>query len=298
MMRPLPLAAILLALAAPASAQTATADGAETILELVNAAREREGLGALALDGATMEAALAHARDMAERGFYAHEGPDGGTPRSRYLAADGSEVALVAENIARCTGCDGPADAAVARELHEGWMNSPGHRANILTEGLADYGYAVAYADGPDGRSLRYAVELFAGPGAGSGGEALAAGETSERLATLLNAGRDGALAANEALARAAAAAVPQSGDLDDVPGMSSIIPDGTPFRSFQLLTASCGGCGTELTTGDLEGFIAQWREGEGTDGALADPSLEAIGAAVASDGEGGKTIVAILAGR
>ena len=59
---------------------------------------------------------------MAARGFFDHTDPDGDTPWDRAAAAGISD--LGGENIAR-----GQADA---QAVMEAWMNSPGHRANIL----------------------------------------------------------------------------------------------------------------------------------------------------------------------
>ena len=59
--------------------------------------------------GPTLDkAAQAHAEDMLQRHYYAHETPEGKDPRDRFLAAGGSPSSLVEENIARCAGCPVP----------------------------------------------------------------------------------------------------------------------------------------------------------------------------------------------
>lgn len=89
----------------------------------LNAARASAGLPLLVSDHRLDSAALAHATDMAANGFFAHAGSDGSTPGKRALAA-GCRWTRVAENIA-----SGQTIPAAAIEL---WLQSPGHRANIL----------------------------------------------------------------------------------------------------------------------------------------------------------------------
>lgn len=134
-------------------------------LELVNQAREAEGLAPLQPAPVLRRAAQAHAEDMLRRGYFAHESPDGGTPLQRFRKAGGERMRRLAENIAQCQGCDVPADRAAVKRLQEGWMDSPHHRRNILMEGLTHYGFGLA--ERPDG--TRYAVQLFAGLAAPAG---------------------------------------------------------------------------------------------------------------------------------
>ena len=156
------LAGVLTAL--EASPQPATGDLAQLrgrALALVNEARERHGLAHLELGADLNEAAQAHARDMLERGYYAHVSPEGETVADRYRATGGSPWHLVAENIARCLGCELPPSTARVEALHEGWMKSPPHRENILRRGLDRFGFGIIVRQ--DQRL--YAVQTFAGPG-------------------------------------------------------------------------------------------------------------------------------------
>lgn len=102
--------------------QSAPAGSAKRVLDLVNAERVAAGCPALTADPQLAAAATAHAVDMVARQFFDHESPDGSTPADRATAAGYSGA--VAENIA--TGY-ASAEAVVA-----GWMDSEGHRANIL----------------------------------------------------------------------------------------------------------------------------------------------------------------------
>lgn len=108
---------------------------AETrLLQLVNAERERVGLAPLAPDPALTTAARAHARDMLAQGYFAHLSPDGKTPADRARAA-GARLQLAGENLALAPTVD---------LAHRGLMDSPGHRANILSPQFSRVGIGVA----------------------------------------------------------------------------------------------------------------------------------------------------------
>jgi uncharacterized protein YkwD len=80
-------------------------------------------------------AAQAHAEYLSRTGNFSHRGPGGSTPRTRVERA-GYRACLTAENIAR-----GQPDT---RSVIATWMNSPGHRANILNAQATQYGFARA----------------------------------------------------------------------------------------------------------------------------------------------------------
>ncbi|MER7028717.1 CAP domain-containing protein [Streptomyces ramulosus] len=92
------------------------------VLSLVNQERAKAGCSPVRADTQLASLARAFSGDMAARGFFDHTDPDGKGPWDRARAAGVSD--LGGENIAR-----GQADAAAVMEA---WMNSPGHRANIL----------------------------------------------------------------------------------------------------------------------------------------------------------------------
>ncbi|MCP9993813.1 CAP domain-containing protein [Streptomyces albogriseolus] len=120
------------------------------VVELTNRERTRAGLRPLSRDPLLATAAQAHSADMVARDFYAHTAPDGSKPWDRAAAA-GSRCRTVGENIA----CGQRSAAEVVR----GWMNSPGHRANILKPEFTHIG--VGFAGG--GRAGTYWTQLFGG---------------------------------------------------------------------------------------------------------------------------------------
>ncbi|MFI9061087.1 CAP domain-containing protein [Streptomyces sp. NPDC053429] len=104
----------------------ATSDGHSSeeaaVLTLVNQERAQAGCGPVRANPPLASLAAAFSKDMAVRGFFDHTDPDGRTPWDRAQAAGIS--GLGGENIAR-----GQGDAA---SVMNAWMNSPGHKANIL----------------------------------------------------------------------------------------------------------------------------------------------------------------------
>ncbi|MFD5340861.1 CAP domain-containing protein [Streptomyces hawaiiensis] len=123
---------------------------AAAVIDLTNRERARAGLRPLAADPSLTTAAQAHSADMVARAFYAHTAPDGSRPWDRAAAA-GSALRSIGENIA--CGQRSPA------EVVEGWMNSPGHRANILKPGFTHIG--IGFCGG--GRAGMYWTQLFGG---------------------------------------------------------------------------------------------------------------------------------------
>lgn len=105
-----------------------------------NFARTREGLLPLRLDAGLTLAARHHAAEMAELGYFGHSSPrpEHETLRHR-LALAGSPLVTVGENLAMVRGRSDVAQAAV-----EGWLDSPGHRANLLGAHFSHVGYGVA----------------------------------------------------------------------------------------------------------------------------------------------------------
>ncbi|WP_282776398.1 MULTISPECIES: CAP domain-containing protein [unclassified Nocardia] len=118
------------------------------VIELTNRERIRAGLPPLTPDPLLTRAAQAHSADMVARDFYAHTCPDGSRPWDRAAAA-GCTRRTIGENIAN--GYHDPA------EVVDGWMNSPGHRANILKPDFTHIGVGLVGG----GRNGTYWTQLF-----------------------------------------------------------------------------------------------------------------------------------------
>ncbi len=126
----------------------------ERLLAEINVVRERHGLGLLRADPRLAAAAKGHAADMAERDFFDHRAPDGAGLVARIVRA-GYAYAHVAENLA--------AGHERADEVVATWMQSEGHRRNLLNAEDVDAG--VGYFDAPDDdgrvRYRHYWVAIF-----------------------------------------------------------------------------------------------------------------------------------------
>jgi uncharacterized protein YkwD/uncharacterized membrane protein required for colicin V production len=105
----------------------------EQLLALVNEERVKVGLAPLAFDPSLVPVGRAHATEMFELGYFAHESPVTGTPFDRLKGA-GIEYRAAGENLAFAP------DVTTA---HRGLMNSPGHRANILSPDFGRAGIAI-----------------------------------------------------------------------------------------------------------------------------------------------------------
>lgn len=103
------------------------------ILELVNKERTSRGLKALKTNQKAQEVARAHSRDMFAQGYFSHISLDGRTPFDR-MEEGGVEFKAAGENLALAPTVD---------LAHTGLMNSPGHRANILSPNYGTAGIGV-----------------------------------------------------------------------------------------------------------------------------------------------------------
>ena len=113
----------------------------ETLLcDMANHERRKRGLKPLKISPALADVARAHALEMAQKAYFAHESPDPKlrTVIERYKLKFKVTPRLVAENIYKL---EGPSfyklSAQDFRRAHAGWMKSPGHRANILRDSPA-----------------------------------------------------------------------------------------------------------------------------------------------------------------
>ncbi|MGR8010847.1 CAP domain-containing protein [Streptomyces hypolithicus] len=122
---------------APAASTPAggTAGGlAQQVVEMVNTERAKQGCSPVTPNAKLRAAAQGHSDDMAARSFYDHSTPEGVGPGKR-IAAAGYRWSTYAENIFKS-----PRDARTAMD---GWMKSPGHRANILNCAFKEIGVGI-----------------------------------------------------------------------------------------------------------------------------------------------------------
>lgn len=152
----------------------------QAVHERVNQIRREQGLQPLDYDQQLQDIADGHSEDMAERGYFSHDAPDGSDFSDRYEAAgydcrvsiDGSQYATGAENIAYTfadtdvrtesgTTVDyGGNETEIGYGIVRQWMNSQGHREIILRDYWQNEGIGIAVAD-VDGRQKVYATQNF-----------------------------------------------------------------------------------------------------------------------------------------
>lgn len=121
---------------------------AEAVLLLVNNERRKQGLSELKLSNSLTSIATMKSKDMAEKGYFDHNSPTYGSPFDM-LHNFGISYRAAGENIA--------AGQKTANEVMNSWMNSSGHRANILNTSYTELG--VGYYVG--GQYGVYWTQLF-----------------------------------------------------------------------------------------------------------------------------------------
>jgi hypothetical protein len=119
----------------------------QQLFALANRSRAAAGVGPLKWDPALASAALLHCQRMVAAGPIAHQ-YSGEPDLSVRAQMAGSHFSLIEENVAL-----GP----YAAGIHQGWLNSPGHRANLLNPEIDSVGIAVL-----PGRGSLYAVADYA----------------------------------------------------------------------------------------------------------------------------------------
>lgn len=100
------------------------------------------------------EAARLKAEDMAEKGYFSHVSPDGKSPWY-WISGAGYKFIYAGENLA--------VDFEYSEDVNEAWLNSPGHRDNILNNQFTEIG--IATAEGRyNGRKTTFVVQMFGTP--------------------------------------------------------------------------------------------------------------------------------------
>ena len=140
---------------APSNERAATANTAQApstsnyerrVAELVNVERQKNGLAPLAFDSSISNVARIKSKDMSDNNYFAHQSPTYGSAADM-LTQNGIRYSAWGENIA--------AGQRTPEEVVNAWMNSPGHRANILGSQFTKIG--VGYVNG----SRPYWTQMF-----------------------------------------------------------------------------------------------------------------------------------------
>jgi len=127
------------------------AEAGQRLLALLNHDRQAAGLPALVWDERVAAVAKGHSEEMRRTKVVAHVSPTTGSAADRVRTA-GIKTAVVLENVARAYGID---------EAHKGLMNSPGHRANIMSAVATHIGIGIAFGDEVSGRREMFITQVF-----------------------------------------------------------------------------------------------------------------------------------------
>lgn len=130
------------------------------IIELTNAFRGQNKLGDVKSSAVLTAVARAYATYLAKSGQFSHTAD--GHQSSDRVTAGGYEWCETGENLASFLDSRGFTSLDLAKSSVEGWINSPGHRKNMLAEFVTETGVGVARAPGDKPKYI--AVQLFARP--------------------------------------------------------------------------------------------------------------------------------------
>ncbi len=126
----------------------------DVLVSETNANRAADNLSTLKMSPILEVAAMEKANDMATNGYFAHTSPAGLTPWYWFKQA-GYDFAYAGENLA--------VNFSDSQDVENAWMNSPGHRANILNGNFTQIGIATAQGT-YQGHSAVFVVQLFGTP--------------------------------------------------------------------------------------------------------------------------------------
>ncbi|MCT8977103.1 SafA/ExsA family spore coat assembly protein [Clostridium sp. CX1] len=121
------------------------------VMQLVNAERARAGLQPLKANWELSRVARYKSQDMINKGYFSHTSPTYGSP-FKMMESFGIRFSSAGENIAM--------GQRTPEEVMNSWMNSPGHRANILSPSYSQIGVGVA----KDAQGRLYWTQMFIKP--------------------------------------------------------------------------------------------------------------------------------------
>ena len=124
------------------------------LVDLANADRQDSGAGTLAVNDKLTAAAQAKANDMATKGYFSHNGPDGREPWV-WIRDAGYDYQYAGENLA--------IQFSDSIAVERAWLASPSHRANLLNEQFSEIGIATAYGT-YQGQPTTFVVQMFGTP--------------------------------------------------------------------------------------------------------------------------------------
>ena len=129
----------------------------KALLDLVNEARKKEKLPALKVNAVLTKVARLHSENMAKQEKMAHQLDKKGV--GDRTTAGNYDYRVVRENLAAAEG-DADTPAPTPKEIHDKWMESKGHRANLLDDRVTEVGIAIVVSK----KGTYYYTQVFATP--------------------------------------------------------------------------------------------------------------------------------------
>jgi hypothetical protein len=126
----------------------------KVLVDYANEDRTGGNYRQLAVNSTLEAAAQLKANDMASKGYFAHTSPEGHSPWYWFQKV-GYDFSYAGENLA--------VNFSDSVDVNQAWMNSPGHRANIMNGNFTEIGIATAQGY-YQGRSTIFVVQLFGTP--------------------------------------------------------------------------------------------------------------------------------------
>ncbi len=148
------ISAVSLVALGPVVTVEASSITSATVISLANAARVEGGLSELTSNSLLASAAQAKANDMLAKQYFSHNTPSGDTPWT-FIKAVGYSYVTAGENLA--------IDFTEAESVQSAWMNSPGHRANIMNKSFQEIGIGIAKGM-YNGHQTTIVVQMFGTP--------------------------------------------------------------------------------------------------------------------------------------
>ncbi len=124
------------------------------VINLTNQSRSAYSLSSLTESDVLAKAAQAKADDMASKGYFAHQSPDGRSPWD-FIQSAGYNYLAAGENLA--------VNFTEAENVEQAWMNSAGHKANILNKNFEEIGIGIVEGQF-QGRLATFVVQMFGTP--------------------------------------------------------------------------------------------------------------------------------------
>lgn len=121
------------------------------VIKLVNAERSKQGLPALKANWELSRVARMKSQDMINKNYFAHQSPTYGSPFDM-METFGIRFSSAGENIAK--------GQQSASQVMNAWMNSPGHRSNILSSSYSEIGVGLATSK----NGTKYWTQMFIRP--------------------------------------------------------------------------------------------------------------------------------------